>query len=63
LQEFGLFDERSPCSEQPPALRESELATFGYELPYRMLPSTTTIAIYYCYSAWKLILILLSHGW
>jgi len=40
----------------------SQLTWAVCECGSRLLPSTSTIAIYYYYSARKLILILLSHG-
>ena len=58
----GSFDECRPSAWWPPTLRPNQ--PIWAESPPKdwLLPSAETIAIYYYYSARKLILILPSHG-
>jgi len=58
----GLFDECRLSAGWPPTLRPNQPIWAVSPRKDWLLPSADTIAIYYYYSARKLILILPSHG-
>jgi len=51
---------RMPTQRQVAANSQTKPTVSGCESACKLLPSTSAFAIYYCYSVWKLMLILLS---
>jgi len=60
-REFTRFIRWMQTKCQVAANPQTKSSDLGCETTCRLLPSTSTVAIYYYYSVWRLVLILPSH--